>query len=424
MNVCYCYHHQCHCCRYFRLPDGTYTALSTYREFMLFLLYFNGTNTQRSTPFWYLLYLLGQGHLGSHPCSLESSYTQRNTHTHICVCVCVYSLTVRGLFIKYLTFCRIKIHLHAWRSATLIPFKVVSLWLNTLLPAVPPLFEAFLECLFVNGLQLGRHVPYNVVSLLPFSCIFRWGNSQISQGAMWGEKGACRTTGMLCLAKKVWISCEEWAGALSWCRCHAPAAHRSGLLRRTASRKRRRTSRQYSLLMFWPCGAYSWCITPRESKKTVNISLTLLRSCLAFLASGMMNVSTVTTAPWFPGRTRKPTTHHQWPRCSGIRGRRLRSPACPGRLPDGVASVPSLAASARISRTLSAWPNHRSKWNVPNQCLFPSPPQVLGRRHDGPTWPKSALGPWARRFGLLRTYRNERRSPPTCGHLWIRCTTS
>jgi len=29
-----------------------------------------------------------------------------------------------------------------------------------------------------------------------------------------------------------------------------------------------------------------------------------------FVASGMLNVSTVTTAPWFLGRTRKPTTHN------------------------------------------------------------------------------------------------------------------
>ena len=57
-----------------------------------------------------------------------------------------------------------KIRLHAWRSATLIPFKVVSLCLNTLLPAVPPLLEAFLECLFANGVRLGHRVPYNVVS--------------------------------------------------------------------------------------------------------------------------------------------------------------------------------------------------------------------------------------------------------------------
>jgi hypothetical protein len=69
--------------------------------------------------------------------------------------------------------------------------------------------------------------------------------------------------------------------------------------------------------------------------------------------------------------------------------------------------------------TLSAWSNHWSQWNVPNQCLSPPPPQVLGRWHDGVAWPKSALGQRACHFGLLRAYRNERRSPPTCGHLWI-----
>ena len=50
------------------------------------------------------------------------------------------------------------------------------------------------------------------------------------------------------------------------------------------------------------------------------------------------------------------------------------------------------SASARISRTPSARPNHRSKWNVPNHCLFSPRPQVLGWWHDGPAWPKSALG--------------------------------
>ena len=81
------------------------------------------------------------------------------------------------------------------------------------------------------------------------------------------------------------------------------------------------------------------------------------------------------------------------------------------------------SASARISRTLSARANYRSKWNVPNQCLSPPPPQVLGRWHDGPARPKSALCQWARHFGLLRAYQNERRSPPTCGHFLIGCTT-
>ena len=129
------------------------------------------------------------------------------------------------------------------------------------------------------------------------------------------------------------------------------------------------------------------------------------------------------TAPWFLGQTRKSTTHHQWSRWSGIWGCCLLSLACPARLPDRAASVSSLAALAWISQTLSTWPNHRSKWSVPNQCLFPPPPQVLGQWHEGPAWPKSALGQWARHFGLLRAYRNKRRSPLTCSHLWIGCTT-
>ena len=71
-----------------------------------------------------------------------------------------------------------KIHLHAWKSATLVPFEAVCLWPNTLLPAVPPLFEAFLECLFANGVQLSRRVPYNVVSWFkssPFQLRFQVG---------------------------------------------------------------------------------------------------------------------------------------------------------------------------------------------------------------------------------------------------------
>ena len=62
-----------------------------------------------------------------------------------------------------------KIRLHVWRSATLTPFKAVYLWLNTRLPAVPPLFEAFLERLFVNGVQFAHRVSCNVVLWLKFS---------------------------------------------------------------------------------------------------------------------------------------------------------------------------------------------------------------------------------------------------------------
>jgi len=107
-------------------------------------------------------------------------------------------------------------HLHAWRSATLVPFDVVSLWLNTLLPAVLLLFKAFLECLFANGVELGHCVPYNVVSWLkssPFQLCFQVGEQPIIARSPVVREGACRATGILCLVKKVRITCEEWAGA-------------------------------------------------------------------------------------------------------------------------------------------------------------------------------------------------------------------
>ena len=135
-------------------------------------------------------------------------------------------------------------------------------------PSVPPLFEAFLEYSLAVVFRIMSSHDSNRV---PFSYVFRWGNSQKSQRAMSGEYGACPTTRMWCLAKKVLISCKKWAGALSWCSCH-------------------------------------------------------------------------------------------------------------------------------VSRTLSAWTNHRSKWNVPNQCLSQPPLQVLGLWHDGPAWQKSALGQWTRHF--------------------------
>jgi len=56
--------------------------------------------------------------------------------------------------------------------------------------------------------------------------------------------------------------------------------------------------------------------------------------------------------------------------------------------------------------------------------LIPPPPlQVLGQWHNSPAWPKSTLGQWTCNFGLSRTYRNKCRSPPTCSHLSVCCTT-
>jgi hypothetical protein len=57
-----------------------------------------------------------------------------------------------------------KIQLFILMSETLIPFKVVSLVMNTLLPEVLPLLETFLESFLWNHVQLGCHVPHNVFS--------------------------------------------------------------------------------------------------------------------------------------------------------------------------------------------------------------------------------------------------------------------
>ena len=68
----------------------------------------------------------------------------------------------RGLYKKYLW--SAKIHLFILTSETLIPFKVVSLIMHTLLPAVLPLLETFLESFLWNLVQLGRRVLHNVFS--------------------------------------------------------------------------------------------------------------------------------------------------------------------------------------------------------------------------------------------------------------------
>ena len=65
----------------------------------------------------------------------------------------------------------------------------------------------------------------------------------------------------------------------------------------------------------------------------------------------MLNVATVTTAPWFPALTRKTTTHHQWSRCSGIQGCRLHNPACSARLPDGVDILHMATSSVKMECT-------------------------------------------------------------------------
>ena len=108
--------------------------------------------------------------------------------------MCTRNLTLQATYMwsvqKVLDLWSAKIQLFILMSETLIPFKVVSLVMHTLLPAVLPLLETFLESFLWNHVQLGCRVPH-MSSLdsnrVPFSSIFSLGSSQKSQGAMSGE---------------------------------------------------------------------------------------------------------------------------------------------------------------------------------------------------------------------------------------------
>jgi len=70
-----------------------------------------------------------------------------------------------------------KIQLFIWISETLIPVKLLSLVMHTLLPAVLPLLETFLERFLWNHVQLGCRIPHNVFSWLksgPFQRHFQF----------------------------------------------------------------------------------------------------------------------------------------------------------------------------------------------------------------------------------------------------------
>ena len=137
-----------------------------------------------------------------------------------------------------------KIQLLILMSETLIPYKVVSLVMHTLLPAVLPLLETFLESFLWNHVQLGCRVPRSVFSWLklgPFQRHFQFGEQpKITRGHVRRVR-SLTNQGNVVFSKKPWIRCEKWAGASSWWSCQVFAAHRSGRLRHTALRRQQST---------------------------------------------------------------------------------------------------------------------------------------------------------------------------------------
>ena len=224
-----------------------------------------------------------------------------------------------------------KTHLHTWRSATLIPFEIVSLWLNTLLLAVPPLFEAFLECLFANGLQLGCCVPYvSWLKSIPFQLHFQVGEQSII------ARSHVRRVGSLLNRRNVVFGQESLNQLLGMSLCtvmmQLPRSC-SPQVRSLVPHSITKAMNNFQVVFFVNVLAL-WCVLvmhhPTGVKENGQHHSDVAPHLPGlFLASGMLNVSTMTTVPWFMGRTHKPMTHHQWSRCTGIRGRCLRSPACP-----------------------------------------------------------------------------------------------
>ena len=86
----------------------------------------------------------------------------------VCGCVYIWILQCVGVYTwavqKVSDLLSANIQLFILTSETLIPFKVVSLVMHPLLPAVLPLLETFLESFLWNLVQLGHRVLHNVFS--------------------------------------------------------------------------------------------------------------------------------------------------------------------------------------------------------------------------------------------------------------------
>ena len=127
-------------------PSGTVKPISWTRKLPI------PTDTDSSSPF-------SQKH---HP---EASSVSSPKYTHTCMDLQRHLFSSHMRCVQKVSYLwSAKIQLFIWMSETLIPFKVVSLVKHTLLPAVLPLLETFLESFLWNHVQQGCRVPHNVFS--------------------------------------------------------------------------------------------------------------------------------------------------------------------------------------------------------------------------------------------------------------------
>ena len=192
---------------------------------------------------------------------------------------------IRGLFKPCSDLWPGKIHLHAWRSATLISFEVVSLRLNTILPAVRPLLETFLECYLVNGVQLGRRVPSNVASWLkssPFQLRFQ----VVEQPKI--AKSHAERVGNLSNHINVVFGQERLnpLRGMSWCvvMLQLPRS-RCPQVRSLAPHSIAKATKDFQVVFFVNVLVLRCVLVmshPTGTKEKFSITLTLLRTCMAF----------------------------------------------------------------------------------------------------------------------------------------------
>ena len=91
----------------------------------------------------------------------------------------------------------------------------------------------------------------------------------------------------------------------------------------------------FSLMTVEVLGNKDWRPSPTPRSAALNLVFCWFPPRIWLILDwGILNVPTVTNSPWFLSCTRKPTIHHQWPRCLGIRFWCFYTRACPARLPE------------------------------------------------------------------------------------------
>ena len=107
-----------------------------------------------------------------------------------------------------------------------IPFKIGSLWSNTAIPALLPLFTAVDKVFTWDVVQSPRRSCLDIFNC-PRICPLRWvlslGNKKKSHGAKSRLYGGWGSVVILCWTKNSLTANDVWLGALLWWRNHVYA---------------------------------------------------------------------------------------------------------------------------------------------------------------------------------------------------------